>query len=144
MSKKNISKKKFGLNYFLVKSYHSRNCCFCFLHSNRVAHLEWRTLTATIGNVPLGFVMYFRYKGVGSGAYQVDNGATTDESATGPTSQIQGGYIDLFWILVHPAHRQIGIGSSLIREVSIRGREEWPLCDQVRLYVMDSNVNALS
>ena len=129
---------------FLVKSYPSRNCCFCFLHSNRVAHLEWRTLTATIGNVPLGFVMYFRYKGVGSGAYQVDNGATTDESATGPTSQIQGGYIDLFWILVHPAHRQIGIGSSLIREVSIRGREEWPLCDQVRLYVMDSNVNALS
>jgi hypothetical protein len=122
------------------RSFFDKHC-----RSDRISHLEWRTLTASIGGVPLGFVMYFRYKGVGSGAFQValnDGSATTSGDA--PTSQIKGGYIDLFWILVHPKHRQIGIGSSLIREVGKRGREEWPLCDQVRLYVMDTNVNALS
>tara|TARA_B100000795_G_C22705152_1_gene401259 strand:- start:195 stop:1070 length:876 start_codon:yes stop_codon:yes gene_type:complete len=122
---------------------------------NRTSHLEWRTLTATIGDIPLGFVMYFRYKGRGSGAFSVGadgsrkeggGGGIDDETSdtNGLTSQIKGGYIDLFWILVHPNHRQIGVGSSLIREVSARGRAEWPFCDQVRLYVMDSNVKALS
>ena len=129
---------------------------------NRVAHLEWRTLTAIIGGVPLGFVMYFRYKGRGSGAFSVTNGGERSEidhsvdgnvggsgggsggSGVRPTSHIKGGYIDLFWILVHPSYRQMGVGSSLIKEVNKRGRAEWPLCDQVRLYVMDSNVNALS
>jgi GNAT superfamily N-acetyltransferase len=131
---------------------------------DRTAHLEWRTLTATIGNIPLGFVMYFRYKGRGSGAFSVTDGGERSEIDHGvggdglgggvdvgggggggrPTSHIKGGYIDLFWILVHPSYREMGVGSSLIKEVSKRGRAEWPVCDQVRLYVMDSNVNALS
>ena len=112
---------------------------------SRTTAMSWRTLTATIQGVPVGFVMYFHYKlRVGtSGAGPAAPGAEAAALQQQP-QQTRGGYIDLFWILVHPSHRQVGVGSALIRETQRRGKEEWPDVDQVRLYVMDSNVNALS
>ena len=78
--------------------------------------------------MPVGFVLYFRAKG----------GSANSEP------ERRNEYIDLYWILVHPKHRQKGVGSALISSVCELGKQEWPNVNAVRLYVMESNTKALS
>ena len=89
---------------------------------------KWRVWTAVLQGVPIGHLMAH----------------LRNENRMRARKRRKCAYVELFWVLVEPAHRRCGAANALFEALLSECREGWAHAIEVRLHCMTSNPVALA